>query len=76
MHRKSFLKIRDEYRVCSTSSIVSGRRTFLVSGRREAESPAVKDVKMKTALGRGSHTSSRSMIRGDRDTPKRAIKEQ
>lgn len=56
--------------------MVSGRRTFCVSGSEKAESPAAKASREKLMLGRGGHTSSRTMIRGDTDPPIRARKEQ
>lgn len=71
-----FFDIKAQYLVCSTSSIVSGRRTLFVSGSKEADSPAPKATREKTKLGRFTHTSSRSMIKGDTATPTRAIKEQ
>lgn len=69
------VKNKAHYLVCSTSSIVSGRRTFRVSGRKEADRPAPMATREKTVFGKLTHTSSRSMIRGDTDTPIRAKKE-
>ena len=63
------IKNKDQYLVCSTSSIVSGRRTFRVSLRSKVDSPAAKANKMKTILGKRPHTSSRRLIMGDTATP-------
>lgn len=62
------------YLICSISSMVSCNLALLVSGRSQAMRPEKIASVQKMTSGRSVHMSSKSMIRGEMDAPKRAIK--